>query len=58
MGRTGGAPIININNYSSEEVRAESGGIGDIEGQMVNITIGALSKNKDGSLDTLKEMLR
>lgn len=58
MGRTGGAPIININNYSSEEVRAESGDIGDIEGQMVNITIGALSKNKDGSLDTLKEMLR
>lgn len=58
MGRTGGAPIININNYSSEKVRAESGGVGDIEGQMVNITIGALSKNKDGSLDTLKEMLR
>lgn len=58
MGRTGGAPIININNYSSEEVRAESGGVGDIEGQMVNITIGALSKNKDGSLDALKEMLR
>lgn len=52
-----GGTVVYVNNYSNESVNANTTSDGDSGAEIVNITIGELAKNTDGSLDTLKDLL-
>lgn len=56
---SGGNVKVVVNNYGDDQVKAESNGYdADTGAQIINITVGELDKNTDGSLDALKAMLR